>query len=185
MIRAGLSGTNWTGKTTLINKLTKSSSISDMDVISLSDIVTKCPYPIDQQQTLDASEWVIKQIKHREATLSEDLRIVWYDRTPLDILAFTLYAFDRFHEEASKIRFERLRDELLEMLEDFQIIFFLTRGNSWPPVLAPEKAVRHAELMEDYLKRARAVVSPVVKELPQSLADRLKCLQEFQTQSIG
>src|SRR5438128_488328 len=113
MIKFGLSGTNWTGKTTTLKRLLGDAPPASVQILSLSPIVGACPDPIGREQTLEASQWVINTLKQREAAISPQVTKVWYDRTPLDILAYTLYAFDIRPSEASRALLEKLQTQLI------------------------------------------------------------------------
>ena len=91
MKRYGFSGTNWTRKTTMIQSLRGQLGSVGTEVVSLSQLVAKCPYPMRRDQTLQASVWMVRQV---ENIISSGTRAEHhiFDRTPLDIMAFTRHA---------------------------------------------------------------------------------------------
>src|SRR5262245_17114174 len=92
--RFGLSGTNWTRKTSTLSALVTTMRPTPVSVISLSELVARCPYPMKQHQTLEASRWMVQQVNERLEG-QEPARFQAFDRTPLDIMAFTMYAAER------------------------------------------------------------------------------------------
>ena len=93
MFRIGFSGTNWTGKTETIQRIVREHSELVINTISLSSLVNECPFPMIEEQTVEASKWMIEQVGAICSNNNGAIEI--FDRTPLDILAFTLYAMDR------------------------------------------------------------------------------------------
>ncbi len=94
VIRAGISGTNWTGKSVTIQDFPALHPTLTIETIMLADIARGCPYAMVEGQTPDASRWMLEEVT---AVLERpsDVDIQLFDRTPVDILAFTQYAFDR------------------------------------------------------------------------------------------
>ena len=62
MIRAGISGTNWTGKTLTVRSFCNARSDPRIEVVSLSDYVTCSPFPMEQGQVPEASQWILQRM---------------------------------------------------------------------------------------------------------------------------
>jgi hypothetical protein len=90
MLRIGLSGTNWTRKTTTIQQVARALDPVPVDIVSLSSFVQQCPFPMGPVQTLDGSKWMVDQVAQILARPIPAGTVQIFDRTPLDILAFTL-----------------------------------------------------------------------------------------------
>ena len=132
-MRIGLSGTNWTGKTSTIDAVVSSHQAGRMDVVSLSTLVGQCPYPMMEDQVLDGSRWMYSQV---DRLLQKPLRsgIQLFDRTPIDILAFTQYVYDRDQQEVDS----QLMGQLRALCDQFAVLFLLRPGDEWPVGIGPE-----------------------------------------------
>lgn len=174
MIRAGLSGTNWTGKSTCIDGFSNAHRDRKIEIIRLTDFVSRCPYPTVENQTPEASRWMIDQVKD-QLTAPSDAAIQLYDRSPLDILAFTQYAFDR----SGTVQDDAMMSEIVELAGRFGAIFFCSISSAWPlGDRQSPKDVSFALLMDWYMRRlARRHKLPVV-ELPDSPKERERTLNE-------
>jgi hypothetical protein len=62
MTRIGLSGTNWTRKTTTIQHVVKALDPRPVQVVSLSSFVKQCPFPMGSEQALDGSIWMVDRV---------------------------------------------------------------------------------------------------------------------------
>jgi len=176
MIRLGVSGTNWTGKTSTLKAVLYRSS-PDHTLISLSQIVHRCPFPTGKHQTLDASKWVLCHLYEAEVRLVANTRTVWYDRTSLDILAYTLYAHE-LGSGADDRTFNHLMDTIIDHMRTFSRIFYAPVDPSWPHGHRLPEEVRFATLMEGYLRRAAGYGSNV-QELPVEIEGRLDSVKQF------
>ena len=173
MLRVGLSGTNWTGKTETINRLTGICSIGPVRTISLSSLVAKCPYPMMENQTIDGSKWMVEQVKGIFRSSNGEIEI--FDRTPVDILAFTLYALERTGEHD-----EGVLDDCVELLRHFDRVFYLPPSEDWPVVVCPtESQIRFARQMDVYIRRAVKEFSVEIETLPWEFEERQRLLSEF------
>ena len=122
MFRAGLSGTNWTGKTETIRAFVAEHSELSIRTVSLSSFVDNCPFPMMEYQTVEASRWMIEQVGAICAEDGEEM--VLFDRTPLDILAFTLYAESQTGDSDPTVL-----EHALALVGSFDILFYLPRSN--------------------------------------------------------
>lgn len=176
MIRIGISGTNWTGKSSTLQAVLRLCP-PDHVLVSLSQIVSKCPFPTGQDQTLEASEWVLQEVRKAEERLPVETSTVLYDRTSLDILAYTLYAGElRPGKDNGTI--DQLVNAAVEHMQSFARIFYAPVDISWPHGPREAEEVRLATLMEGYLRRAAAIAGNV-EELPAAIEARVERIRGF------
>ncbi len=147
MIRAGISGTNWTGKSTTLRDFIDQHAAVKTETVVLSDVARRCPHPLVEDQTPQASRWMLDEVSAiLQRTCNVDLQL--FDRTPLDILAFTQYAFDRETTRAD----QALMSAIERLLTKFDTIFYVPIENPWPVGVRPApKRVAFALLMDRYL----------------------------------
>ena len=166
MLRIGLSGTNWTGKTETIRMVVSRHCDISIETVSLSSLVRKCPYPMEERQTLEGSCWITKQVADICNRSSGEIQI--FDRTPIDILAFTLYVEDRTNIEAANV----LKD-IITIINNFDRLFYLPVSKEWPNNVSPsQKEIEFARQMDSYIRKAIDKFSLNVTELPWDLTKR-------------
>jgi len=173
MFRAGLSGTNWTGKTETIRRFVKEHPELDIKMFSLSSLVAQCPFPMIEEQTLEGSLWMIEQAR---ALCQEDgAEILLFDRTPVDILAFTLYA-----ESRTVIENASIIENILELVRCFDILFYLPVSSEWPlNSSGSQHRIDFARLMDFYIQKVINHFKLDVVSLPWGLAERQRLLCEY------
>lgn len=184
MIRIGLSGTNWTRKTTTIRELCRALAPLPVDIVSLSSLVDRCPYPMGRGQTLDASRWMVAQVEHvLERSLPPD-SVQVFDRTPLDILAFTRYAADQARLRGEQIEGEEvaLEKKILSLGDVFMLLWLCRPADEWPAPESPfADALQFAQTIDTYLCRAVESFGAKVIELPWFAPARLARILDFVT----
>lgn len=173
MFRAGLSGTNWTGKTETIRRFVKDHPDLGIQMISLSSLVAQSPFPMMEEQTLEGSRWMTEQAK---ALCQEDgAEIQLFDRTPVDILAFTLYA-----ESQTGIENTTIIKDILELVRCFDILFYVPVSNEWPANSpGSQHRIDFAREMDSYIRKGIDQFSLHVVSLPWDLAERQRLLGEY------
>ena len=172
MFRAGLSGTNWTGKTETIARFAQAHPDLCVETVSLSAIVARCPFPTVQDQTLEASEWIAGQVAVMCAGTVGPVQL--FDRTPLDILAFTLYAQERAEQPG-----QHVVEKVIDLLEHFDTIFYVPVSDAWPSGIAPPaREVEFAREMDSYIRRAIDQFAPAAIAMPWDLGERQQLLSE-------
>jgi hypothetical protein len=183
MLRFGLSGTNWTRKTTTIGSLIPRLAPATVDSVSLSQLVAKSPHPMRENQTVEASRWMIAQVRSVIGSgPAFDVQV--FDRTPLDIMAFTRYAIDRSREPNGA----HVLDDVAELSAGFDVIFFCRPQGEWPSPVAPSEELRHFALLVDGLMESSVSMmrAPVVT-LPWDAGERLNTilgwLREYRARS--
>ena len=178
MIRVGISGTNWTGKTTSINQLCSTRIDCRIEVVTLSEYVSRCPHPMGENQTPEGSRWMFEQIKAKlRESSAADLQV--FDRTPLDILAYTTYAFAQTRQEPD----ESLLSEIRELLGGFRHLFYAAPGEEWPVGVAPAPhEIGLALLMDWYMRRLLRKHGIQVVCLPWNLDERCSVLDQLLTE---
>jgi len=177
MFRVGLSGTNWTGKTETIRRFAKSYPELSVKTFSLSSLVAQSPFPMMEEQTLEGSRWMIEQVR---AICQEDgAEIQLFDRTPVDILAFTLYA-----ENRTGIDSTCAIENILEIVRCFDIIFYLPVSNEWP-LNSPsnQHSIEFARKMDSYIQMAINRFNLDIVSLPWSFDERQWLLCKYLSES--
>jgi len=172
MFRIGLSGTNWTGKTDTICRFVEEHPKLDIEIVSLSDLVACSPFPMEEGQTLEGSKWMTEQV--RALCKKNTGEMQFFDRTPIDILAFTLYAEDRTGRKA-----EGVLKNILELVRCFDIIFYLKVSNEWPAnTPRNHRKIEFARQMDCYILKAIEQFALDVVSLPWDIAERQRLLSE-------
>ena len=172
MFRIGFSGTNWTGKTDTICTFVKEHPKLDVEIITLSDLVACSPFPMKEDQTLEGSQWMAEQVAALCKKGTAEMQI--FDRTPVDILAFTLYAENQAgSKDASVLK------NVLELVRCFDILFYLPISNEWP-VNAPRNhhKIQFAREADSYIRKAIDQFALDVVSLPWGLVERQRALSE-------
>ncbi|MCH9021280.1 MAG: hypothetical protein IID32_00765 [Planctomycetes bacterium] len=171
-MRTGVSGTNWTGKTETIRAFINSNPEVAIETVSLSSLVSECPFPMIENQTLEGSRWMIEKVSGLCKKDSGELQI--FDRTPLDIFAFTLHALDRTDEKDFNIL-----NDIVKLTDHFDIIFYLPYSNEWPVNVIPSvEKIQFAKKIDSYIKRAIEKISNNIIVLPWDLSKRQELLSE-------
>ena len=171
-MRSGVSGTNWTGKTETIRAFVNSNPEIAIETIPLSPLVSECPHPMIENQTLEGSRWMIERVSELCGKDSGALQI--YDRTPLDIYAFTLYVLDRTDEDGYNVL-----NNIVELAENFDVLFYIPLSNEWPAnVSPPAEKIQFARKMDSYINEAIEQISSNVIILPWDLSKRQELLAQ-------
>lgn len=173
MFRAGLSGTNWTGKTETIQRFVREHSELAIRMVSLSSLVDRCPFPMMEEQTVEASQWMIEQVRAMCTKDSAEMQL--FDRTPVDILAFTLYAENRTGNRSPTVL-----EDALELVKYFDILFYLPVVGEWPVnTSASQSKIQFALKIDSYMRTVIERFSLDVVSLPWGLAEREVLLSEY------
>jgi hypothetical protein len=115
---------------------------------------------------------MLEQVKMLTDGCQKDIQL--FDRTPLDILAFSLYAEDRSKEKNANII-----EEAVNQTKLFDTIFYLGLWDSWPVnVNASLEKTCFARLMDSYLRKAIAEFEIQVVSLPWQFSERHRLLSE-------
>jgi hypothetical protein len=178
MIRIGLSGTNWTRKSTTITRLVERLGPRAVEVVTLGKFVARCPYPMGSSQTLDGSQWMVDQVT---ATLTKDpadSAIQVFDRTPLDILAFSMYVVDeRLGLLPNSSAIASLFASIESLGRHFHHIFVCRPASDWPAPIQPSQSdLAFAWKIDSYIGRARERFAGNVQDVPWDTERRLTVL---------
>jgi nicotinamide riboside kinase len=95
MRKIALIGTHGTGKTTLVHELVAEAKKRGVNAEFLGEIVRGCPLPINEQQTKDASEWIIYNQYIKELELKQKCNVLVCDRSVLDGYVYFYKKFGR------------------------------------------------------------------------------------------
>ena len=89
-MKVGFTGPDSVGKSTLIAAVRRAmeSHGHRVHVISTGDIARTSPLPVVEDQTSEASAWIINAVRNAEAVAAESGDIVLADRTALDVYVF-------------------------------------------------------------------------------------------------
>lgn len=174
MIRAGVSGTNWTGKSEAIRTFIERNPDVRADTVVLSDLLRRCPHPTVAEQTPETSRWMVEELVIA-MNRNVEADVQFFDRTPIDILAFTQYAFDR---EGHEIDTE-LMATIHKLIDGLDLIFHAPISDEWPMgVSVAPRDVAFALLMDRYIQQViRRYKIPVIN-LPWPRLDRQRVLRE-------
>ena len=172
MKRIGVSGTNRTGKTTLIDSLVRALPDKNCEVISLGQLCAQSPYPMFKDQSLDGSQWMIDTVSEILGKKSScDLQI--FDRTPVDIMAFTAYIGYRDRDDAAK----EVCQQAENLLQYFGRIFVLKSSEDWPQGEPPiPDELGFALLVQHFLTSQIKLRSISCEVLPWNFDNRLDVL---------
>jgi hypothetical protein len=172
MFRYGLSGTNWTRKTTTIAKLIPRLSPASVNSVSLSKLVSQSPHPMRENQTVEASAWMVDQVRSvLDAPPLFEYEI--FDRTPLDIMAFTRYAIARNQGSGEST----ICDRVAQLSTKFDVIFFCRPAGDWPSPIVPTNEQRRFALQIDGLMESSIeMMHTEVVGLPWDSNDRLSAI---------
>ena len=173
MFRIGFSGTNWTGKTETIQRIVRERSELVINTISLSSLVNRCPFPMIEEQTVEGSKWMIEQVGAICSNNNGAIEI--FDRTPLDILAFTLYAMDR-----TDVHNQVVLKDCLSLVQHFDYLFYLPISDEWPVnTSASQSKIQFALRIDFYIRKAIEQFSLDVVSLPWGFIERGGKLSEY------
>lgn len=173
MFRAGLTGTNWVGKTETIGTFVEAHPDLSVETVSLWAIVERCPLPTIGNQTVEASGWIANEV--RTACDGAAGAVQLFDRTPVDILAFTLYA-----EQHTGQGGQEVLNQILGLLECFDTIFYVPISEAWPTGVSPTaEEVDFARLMDSYVRRAIDRFALEVISMPWDLDARQELLCQY------
>lgn len=177
MIRAALTGTNWTGKSTTINTFCTRHLEIDISKFELSTLVKQCPYPVIQEQTMESTEWIVGRLGNQLAQ-PVDAKIQLFDRSPIDVLAFNSYIITRDQIAPNK----KLTENILLLTQQFDVLFLTQPGKDWPvdvnPTPDPNK-IAFAKLMNLYILKIIETHSIPVVDLPWDLNERQNILDKY------
>lgn len=174
MKRIGFTGTNSTGKSTTLKKLEEAYPRLINNKVSLSPLVMECPFPMIKEQTIEASKWMATQVENiiKESNTKQGIEL--FDRTPIDMLAFTFYARDR---ERREIPYE-LEKRLKELLSEFDLLFFLNRSEDWSVKENIQDDFDFAIKIEEYMQQVIKKYNIAVIVLPWDYNQRVKIIHD-------
>jgi len=125
-----------------------------------------------ERQTLEGSRWMIEQV--RDICKEAGTEIQLFDRTPVDILAFTLYVENRTGNGNTTVL-----EDALELVKCFEILFYLPVSDKWPVnASANQRRIQFARQMDSYIRKAIEQFSLDVVSLPWDRAERQRLLSE-------
>lgn len=87
-MKIAILGTHSTGKTTLLNKLKVVLESLNHQVNVVPELARLCPFPINEETTMEAQEWIQEQQISQENQLYQPDKILLCDRSTLDNFAY-------------------------------------------------------------------------------------------------
>ena len=151
----GITGTHCSGKTSLAQSLHDILKNQHRDVILITEVARRCPYPLNTNSTLLTQLWIIGRQIYEEELLQHHNYVI-QDRILLDALYYT-YDID---SELSDMLFSHFVREYIENRFDFVVWkryneTFLDASSSEDGVRSTDKAYakRIDEISEMYMKQ--------------------------------
>jgi len=95
MKKIALIGTHGTGKTTITHELMAESKKVGINAGFLEEVVRSCPLPINEEQTIEASEWIIYMQYTRELEQTERYDLLLTDRSVVDGYVYACSKFGK------------------------------------------------------------------------------------------
>jgi hypothetical protein len=122
-MKIGISGTYSTGKSSLVAALSKLLTGRNVDygVTSVSEAALRCPFPINMEQTLDGSLWILNETVNMELVCDSSHAVTIADRTVVDVLAMSRYAARRHRGTNGKL--ELILDIVRAWVATYDLLF--------------------------------------------------------------
>jgi nicotinamide riboside kinase len=87
-------GAHGVGKTTLANKRLETLLESGIKARLVPEVARSCPFPIysgNTKTSIEAQRWMVeKQLEEEKSALADDYQVVIFDRSLVDVYAYTL-----------------------------------------------------------------------------------------------
>ncbi|MFA7314949.1 MAG: ATP-binding protein [Candidatus Magasanikbacteria bacterium] len=87
-MKIAIIGAHSTGKTTLVNKLKEKLDSLGKKVIIIQELVRYCPFPINEETTIDAQKWIMNNQIAKEQEVNHSDKILITDRATIDNFAY-------------------------------------------------------------------------------------------------
>lgn len=87
-MKIAIIGAHSTGKTTLVNKLKEKLDSLGKKVIIVQELVRYCPFPINEETTIDAQKWIMQNQITKELEVDHSDKILITDRATIDNFAY-------------------------------------------------------------------------------------------------
>ncbi len=87
-MKIAIIGTHSTGKTTLIESLAQHFSVQGKEVFILPEYARLCPFPINEETTLEAQKWILLSQITEENKIDHTNNILLTDRATIDNFAY-------------------------------------------------------------------------------------------------
>lgn len=123
-MKIAIIGAHSTGKTTLLNNLNDRLIRDGFTTIVLPEYARLCPFPIDEETTLNAQKWIQEQQIHEESIIHHTDKILLCDRATIDNFAYFLRAArlkERGHET------DAWEKQAVAHMETYDLVFKTTK----------------------------------------------------------
>ena len=87
-MKIAIIGTHSTGKTTLIENIAEMLSQHGKEVLILPEYARLCPFPINEETTLEAQKWILLSQITEENKIDHEGKILLTDRATIDNFAY-------------------------------------------------------------------------------------------------
>lgn len=123
-MKIAIIGAHSTGKTTLLRNLNNRLTSDGFRTIVLPEYARLCPFPIDEDTTFDAQQWIQEQQITEESAINHTNQILLCDRATIDNFAY-FYRAAKLREKLHEIsRWETLA---AEHMATYDIVFKTTK----------------------------------------------------------
>lgn len=115
-MKIAIIGTHSTGKTTLIKLLHCELQLNGIDAYVLPEFSRLCPYPINEDSTLQAQAWIQQEQITQERLHHNDDRVLICDRATIDNFAY-------MHVAAKGMRVQHHEQRAVEHMSSYDAVF--------------------------------------------------------------
>jgi thymidylate kinase len=98
-------GTHGVGKTTLAYELCNELKKQHLDVGFIDEIARRCPFPINEETSLEAQTWILATTISRELELGKIYPNIICDRSVLDNYVYLVHKFGHIEELHGLVRY--------------------------------------------------------------------------------
>ncbi len=98
-------GTHGVGKTTLTYELCTRLKKQNIDVGYIEELARRCPFPINEDTSLEAQTWILTTTITKEIELSKIYRYIICDRSILDNYAYLAHKFGHIEALYGLVRY--------------------------------------------------------------------------------
>ena len=172
--KALVSGAFATGKTTLVRGLVNRFCQERINAVEIVDCARKCPFPLNRDQTLIASAWLIgEQIRSETAATRTNPHVILCDRGVPDILSHTFQ--NRPHQERQSTLLNIIQDLALAWSKTYDLVFWATIDPK-NPIQEDELRITDKQYQADLqhsLRKAFSALRIAPVKLPRKTEDRI------------
>lgn len=177
-MKIGITGTYSTGKSTLIQSLTQVMDEygSDYGITTVSGIASRCPFPLNKDQTLEGTLWILNEVVNMELVFQDAYEVTIADRTVIDVWAMGRWAWQ--NRRGTPI-LEKLITQITATWAPTYDIIFRTkidtlREPNWPKI--PDRDLEFRTLVDALQEACVETFGLDVIELPHDKKERVSTI---------